>query len=99
MFSVLADIVIGMFDFVMDVLLFRGQRRARGHRERSTARDTLEVARFDFATLAFIALVCAGLMFLLAFGLGVPVGWSVGIGLTVGAIWGLWKYSHLVREP
>ncbi|WP_157421988.1 hypothetical protein [Acidovorax sp. Root219] len=99
MFSTLADIVIGFFEFVVDVLLFRGQRRAQGHRERSAVEDTIEVARFDFVTLFFIALVSAGLMFVLAFAFGVPAGWSMGIGLAVGTIWGVWRYHRLVREP
>lgn len=99
MFSTLADIVIGFFEFVVDVLLFRGQRRAQGRRERSALEDTIEVARFDFITLFFIALVSAGLMFVLAFAFGVPAGWSIGIGLAVGTIWGVWRYHRLVREP
>lgn len=97
MWSMLADLFIGFFDFVIDVLLFRGLRRKHGRRNRSVAEDTFEVARFDFVTIVFIALVCVGLMLLLAFGLGFPAGWSVGIGITVGAIWGVWRYSQLVR--
>ena len=62
------------------------------------AEDTLAVARFDFVTLVFIALVCAGLMLLLALGFGLPAGWSVGIGLAVGVVWGMWRYFRLVRE-
>lgn len=98
MWSILADLFIGFFDFVIDVLLFRGLRRKHGHRERSFAEDTFEVARFDFVTTVFIALVCVGLMLLLAFGLGLPPGWSVGIGIAVGAIWGGWRYLRLVHE-
>ncbi len=99
MLSFLADLFIGIFDFVLDVLLFRGQRRKHGRRERSVAEDTFEVARFDFGTMLFIGLVSAGLMLLLAVGLGLPVGWSVGIGIAVGVVWGFWRYSQLVREP
>ena len=98
MWSILADLVVGIFDFVLDVLLFRGLRRKHGQRNRSVAEDTVEVARFDFVTLTFIALVSVGLMLILALGFDVPVGWSVGIGITVGAIWGLWRYAQLVRE-
>ncbi|WP_062468858.1 hypothetical protein [Variovorax boronicumulans] len=98
MWSILADLVVGIFDFVLDVLLFRGLRRKHGQRNRSVAEDTVEVARFDFVTLTFIALVSVGLMLILAIGFDVPVGWSVGIGITVGAIWGLWRYAQLVRE-
>lgn len=98
MWSILADLVVGIFDFVLDVLLFRGLRRKHGQRNRSVAEDTVEVARFDFVTLTFIALVSVGSMLILAIGFDVPAGWSVGIGITVGAIWGLWRYAQLVRE-
>ncbi|ATA53460.1 hypothetical protein CKY39_09710 [Variovorax boronicumulans] len=98
MWSILADLVVGIFDFVLDVLLFRGLRRKHGQRNRSVAEDTVEVARFDFVTLTFIALVSVGLMLILALGFDVPAGWSAGIGITVGAIWGLWRYAQLVRE-
>ncbi|QNK68603.1 hypothetical protein [Variovorax sp. PAMC26660] len=98
MWSILADLFVGIFDFVIDVFLFRGQRRKQGRRNRSVAEDTFEVARFDFVTLVFIGLASAGLMLLLAFGFGFPPGWSVGIGIAVGAIWGVWRYTRLVRE-
>ncbi|MDP9880545.1 hypothetical protein J2W25_004879 [Variovorax boronicumulans] len=98
MWSILADLVVGIFDFVLDVLLFRGLRRKHGQRNRSMTEDSFEVARFDFVTLTFIALVSVGLMLILALGFDVPAGWSVGIGITVGAIWGLWRYAQLVRE-
>ncbi|MCY1357209.1 hypothetical protein D9M69_436940 [compost metagenome] len=98
MWSILADLVVGIFDFVLDVLLFRGLRRKHGQRNRSVAQDTVEVARFDFVTLTFIALVSVGLMLILPLGFDVPAGWSVGIGITVGTIWGLWRYAQLVRE-
>jgi hypothetical protein len=89
MWSILAYLFIGLFDFVLDVLLFRGQRRKRGHRSRGVAEDTFEVARFDFVTLLFISL---------AFGFGLSAGWSVGIGIAVGTVWGVWRYAQLVRE-
>ncbi|MDT4877214.1 hypothetical protein FQZ97_1127170 [compost metagenome] len=78
--------------------MFRGLRRKHGQRNRSVAQDTVEVARFDFVTLTFIALVSVGLMLILALGFDVSAVWSVGIGITVGAIWGLWRYAQLVRE-
>ncbi|SCX72987.1 hypothetical protein [Variovorax sp. EL159] len=98
MWSILADLFIGFFDFVLDVVLFRGLRRKHGTRDRSVAEDTFEVARFDFITMTFIALVSAGLMLFLTFGLGLSAGWSVGIGIAFGAIWGIWRYVQLVRE-
>lgn len=98
MWSILADLVVGIFDFVLDVLLFRGVRDKRGHRRRSMTEDSLEVARFDVVTLTFIALVSVGLMLILALAFDVPAGWSVGIGITVGAVWGVWRYTQLVRE-
>ena len=98
MWSILGDLVIGFFDFVADVLLFRALRRKHGRRDRSVAEDTFEVARFDFVTMVLVALVCAGLMLLLTFGLGLPAGWSVGIGVTVGIIWGVRRYAQLVHE-
>ncbi len=98
MLSILADLCIGIFEFVLDVLLLRGLRRKHGSRRRSLAEDAVEVARFDFVTLLLIALVCTGLMLLLAFVGDVPVGWSVGIGIAVGALWGAWRYAQLVRE-
>lgn len=98
MWSILTDLVVGIFDFVLDVLLFRSVRDKRGHRRRSVTEDSFEVARFDFVTLTFIALVSVGLMLLLALAFDVPAGWSVGIGVTVGAIWGVWRYAQLVRE-
>lgn len=98
MLSILADICIGIVEFMLDVLLLRGLRRKRDSRRRGLAEDAFEVARFDWVTLAPIALVCAGLMLVLVFAAGVPVGWSVGIGTTVGAIWGAWRYAQWVRE-
>ncbi|QFZ86954.1 MULTISPECIES: hypothetical protein [Variovorax] len=98
MWSILADLVVGIFDFVLDVLLLRSVRDKRGHRKRSVAEDSLAVARFDFVTLVFIAGVSASLMLLLAFAFDVPTGWSVAIGLTVGAVWGVWRYAQLIRE-
>ena len=98
MWSILADLFVGLFDFIADVFLFRSLRRKRGHRDRSLTEDTLAVAQFDFVTLVFIGLVCAGLMLLLALGFGLPAGWSVGIGLAVGVAWGMWRYIQLVRE-
>lgn len=98
MLSILGDLLVGIFDFVMDVLLFRGLRRKHGHRTRDVAEDAFKVAHFDFVTMTLVALACVGLMLLLTFGLSVPAGWSVGIGITVGVIWGIWRYSQLVHE-
>lgn len=98
MLSILADFCIGIFEFVLDVLLLRRLRRKHDRRSRSVAEDGVEVARLDFVTLVLIALVCVALMLLLAFAGGVPVGWSVGIGIAVGALWGAWRYAQLVRE-
>lgn len=98
MWSILADLFVGIFDFFLDVLMLRRVREKRGHRRRSVTEDSLAVAHFDFVTATLIALVCVGLMMLLAFGFDVPAGWSVGIGVTVGAIWGGWRYAQLIRE-
>ena len=73
-------------------------RDKRGHRRRSVAEDSLAVARFDFVTVVFIALVSVGLMPILALGFDVPAGWSVAIGLSIGTVWGVWRYVQLVRE-
>lgn len=97
MWSILADLFVGLFEFVADVFLFRGLRRKHGRQSRSVTEDTLEVARFDFVTLLLIALVSAALMLVLSFGFGLSPGWSVGIGITVGAIWGVWRYRQLVH--
>jgi uncharacterized membrane protein len=99
MWTILGDLVIGVVDFVLDVLLFRGQRRKRGLRTRELAQDAYEVARFDFLTLTLVALACAGVMLLLNYGLGLAAGWSVGIGIVLGVIWGLWRYFRMVGEP
>lgn len=98
MWGILGDIFVGFFDFIADVLLFRALRRKHRRSGRRVAEDTFEVARFDFVTTVLIALVCAGLMLLLTFGLGLPAGWSVGIGITLGAIWGVWRYLQLIHE-
>lgn len=96
--SILADLCIGFFELVMDVLGFRALRRKHGRSSRSVAEDTFEVVHFNVVTLIFIGLICSGLMLLLALGFGLAVGLSVGVGITVGAIWGLWRYAQLVRE-
>lgn len=97
MWSILADLAIGLADLVLDVLLFRWLRRKHGRRDRGIAEDAFVVARFDFVTTVFIALVCAGLILLLALGFGLPAGWSVGIGVAAGSIWGVWRYFRLIR--
>lgn len=98
MLSLLADLCIGIFEFMLDVLLLRRLRRKHDRRHRSLAEDGAEVARFDAVTLTPIALVCVALMLLLTFAAGVSVGWSVGIAIAVGAIWGAWRYAQWVRE-
>lgn len=96
--SIVTDLLTGIFEFVADVLVFRRQRDKRGHATRSMADDAVAVARFDFVTTLWIALVSVGLMLLLIFGFNVSVLWGVGIGTTVGAVWGYWRYSQLVGE-
>ncbi|MBX9402629.1 hypothetical protein K4L06_15065 [Lysobacter sp. BMK333-48F3] len=96
--SLLADLLIGIFDFVIDVLLFRRLRRGHGSRERSVAEDTFAIAHFNFGTLLLIGVVSAGLMLLLALGFGLSAGVSVGVGIAVGVVWGLWRYLRMVRE-
>lgn len=98
MFSFLTDIVVGFFEFVMDVVLFRRQRRHRGRAERSLAEDAADVAHFDFVTLVLISAVSTGLVLVLAFVIGLPVGWSLAIGIAVGVAWGLWRYSQLLQR-
>ena len=99
MFSFVSDLVVGFFEFVMDVLLFRQQRRHRGHEERSLSEDAADVAHFDFVTLLIISAACAGLMLLLALVFGVSVGWSIAIGIALGGSWGLWRYTQLLQRP
>ena len=98
MWSILADLFIGFFEFVIDVMLFRGLRRKHGRRNRHVAEDALEVARFDFVTVFLIALVCFGLMLLLALGLQLSAVWSVGIGIAVAVVWGVWRYFRLLHK-
>jgi hypothetical protein len=97
MFNALTDVVVGIFEFIVDVVLFRRQRRQRGHSERAFSEDADEIARFDFLTLTRIGLVSAALMFFLSFVAGVSVGWSVAMGVAVGVVWGVWRYMQLVN--
>lgn len=96
--SIVTDLLADIFEFVADVLLFRRQRRNQGRATRSLEEDAVAVARFDFFTVLWISLVCVGLMFLLIFGFDVPVLWGIGIGTTVGVLWGYRSYSQLLRE-
>ncbi|MCS4293209.1 putative membrane protein [Comamonas sp. BIGb0152] len=96
--SLVTDLLAGVAEFFADVWVFRRQRQKRGHATRDMADDAMAVARFDFVTALWIALVSVGLMFLLVFGFGVPVGWGVGIGIIVAAVWGYRRYSQVVRE-
>jgi hypothetical protein len=98
MWSVLTDLLIGIFEFVIDVVLFRGLRSKHGSSKRSITEDALEIAYFDFVTITFTALACFALILFLVFGLGLPAGWSVGIGIAVTAAWIVWRYFQLVRE-
>ncbi|MFE1571118.1 hypothetical protein [Comamonas odontotermitis] len=92
------DLILGIFDFVVDVLLFRHLRGKAGHAPRSVADDAMTVAYFDYVTLVWVALVSVGLMFLLIFAFDVPVVWGIGIGLVVAAVWGCRKYYQLIRQ-
>jgi len=96
--SLVTDLLAGVAEFFADVFVFRRQRQKRGHAERDIADDAMAVAHFDFVTLLWIGLVCVGLMFLLIFGFAVPVGWGVGIGVVVAAVWGYRKYAQLLRD-
>ncbi|GAB2817427.1 hypothetical protein GCM10027276_18320 [Comamonas piscis] len=96
--SLVTDFLAGVAEFVADVFVFRRQRQQRGHAERDIADDAMAVAHFDVITLLWIGLVCVGLMFLLIFGLGVPVGWGVGMGVVVAAVWGYRKYAQMLRD-
>ena len=96
--SLVTDLLAGVAEFFADVFVFRRQRQKRGHAERDIADDAMAVAHFDFVTLLWIGLVCVGLMFLLIFGFAMPVGWGVGIGVVVAAVWGYRKYAQLLRD-
>lgn len=96
MFNVLTDVVVGLFEFIVDVVLFRRQRRKRGHSERACSEDAGEIVRFDLVTLTSIGLASVALMLFLSFVIGVSVGWSVGVGVAVGGVWGVWRYMQMV---
>jgi len=99
MFSLLTDFVVGIFEFVVDVVLFRRQRRKRGHSNRAFSEDAKELARLDLITLTYIGLASVALMLFLSFIAGVPVGWSIAVGIAVGVVWGVWRYMQLVNRP
>ncbi|MEN5182169.1 hypothetical protein ABE501_20705 [Comamonas testosteroni] len=96
--SILIDLILGIFEFIGDVLLFRYLREKEGSRRRSATDDAFVIAHFEFVAMVRIGLVSVGLMFLLIFGLDIPVAWGVGIGLGVGVVWGYRKYVQLTRE-
>lgn len=96
MFSLLTDVVVGIFEFIVDVVLFRRQRGQRGHSERTFSEDAREIAHFDLFTLTRIGLASGALMLFLNFVLGVSLGWSVAVGVAVGVVWGVWRYMQLV---
>lgn len=97
MLSLLTDFIVGIFEFIVDVVLFRGQRRKRGHSDRAFSEDAREIAHFDLITLTYISLASVALMFFLSFIAGVSVGWSVAVGVAVGVVWGIWRYMQLVK--
>lgn len=99
MFSLLADFVVGIFEFILDVVLFRRQRRKRGHSDRTFSEDAHEIARFDLITLTYIGIASVALMLFLSLIAGVPAGWSVAVGIAVGVVWGVWRYMQLVNRP
>ena len=96
--SIVTDFLIGIFEFIVDILMFRRQRDKKGHATRHMADDAITVAHFDFVTTLWIASVSVGLMFLLIFGFDFPVVWGMGIGIVVGVVWGYWKYWQLTRQ-
>lgn len=96
--SIVTDLLSAIAEFAADLFVFRRQRERHGRTTRSVGEDAVELARFDFFTMFWIALVSVGLTCLLIFGLGLPVGWGLGIGLAVGLVWAYWRYMQLVRE-
>jgi len=99
MLSFVIDLVVGVFDFFLDVFTFRRLREHRGHRERSFGEDAQAVASFDLMAMGFICLVAVGLILALKFLFGLPLGLSIGIGVAVGVIWAVWRYMRMVNEP
>lgn len=96
--SIVTDLLADILAFVADVLLFRRQRGNHGRAARSMEEDAVAVAHFEFFTVLWISLVSVGLMLILIFAFDVPVLWGVGIGTTVGGLWGYRRYSQLLRE-
>ncbi|MDH6593249.1 hypothetical protein M2165_003138 [Variovorax sp. TBS-050B] len=99
MFSLLTDFVVAIFEFIVDVVLFRRQRRKRGHSDRAFSDDAHEIARFDLITLTYIGLASVAVMIFLSFIAGVPLGWSIAVSIAVGVAWGVWQYMRLVDRP
>ncbi|MGJ7541914.1 hypothetical protein [Variovorax sp. LT1R16] len=98
MFNVLTDVVVGIFEFIVDVVLLRRQRRKRGHSDRAFSEDARAVAHFDLFTLTYIIFVSVALMLFLSFVAGVSVGRSIAVGVAVGVVWGVWQYMQLVNR-
>lgn len=96
--SIVTDLLSGIAEFAADVFLFRRQREQRGSTARSAAEDAAVVARFDFFTVFWIALVSVGVASALIFGIGLPVVWGLGIAIGLGVVWACWRYAQLVRE-
>lgn len=98
MFSFLIDLLVGVFDFVLDVFTLRRLREHRGHSRRAVSDDAQAMVSFDFITVAYIGAASAVVMLSLKFLLGLSTGLSVGIGLAAGVVWGLWRYMQMVNE-
>lgn len=99
MFSFVTDLVVGIFDFILDVFMFRRMREHRGRRERHVVEDAQAMASFDLITVTYITLTSVGVMLLLKLVLGLSTGLSIGIGIVVGVIWAVWRYMKMVNEP
>lgn len=95
--SFLASLLTGIAEFAVDVLMWKRHSDKVRHSEDLT-KHTFNVAYFNFFTTVWIGLLSVGLMFLLIFGLNIPIGWGVGLGVTVGAGLGYWKYQQAIRE-
>lgn len=50
MFSLLTDFIVGIFEFIVDVALFRRQHRKRLHSDRTFSKNSHEIARPDLLT-------------------------------------------------
>ncbi len=96
--SLVTDLLSGIAEFAADVFVFRRQREKHGGGTRSVGDDAAVVARFDFVTMLWIALVSTGVTLVLIFAVGLPAAWGLGIGIALGVVWACWRYAQLVRE-